>query len=491
MSKVETSVLADPPNANGPQVGRLARNSMSGTHLVFTVLAALAPLTLVVAVAPLHFLTGGAAVPGGFILAGCIMGMFAVSFSAMTRYVKNAGAFYAVITRGLGREAGAGAAMLAMVAYNALQISTYGAFGVFAAEMSTRLLGITLPWWVFAGLALIAVGYLGYKGIETSARVLMVVLTAEIAILLVLCGSILVQGGTGDVRYDILAPSAVLRPENGGMLALVIGAFMGFESTAIFSEEAKGGSATVRRATFISVGFIALFYAAVTFIIVMAYGADNIQAAAKADPVNLVIALFDKYTSPAIVEVMNVLFLGSAFAALLALHNICNRYLFVLGRERLLPQALTRTSAANHAPWIAGTVQSLLAVVVVALVVVLGVDPYLGLLLWGSALGLVGIIVLWTVCAVAISAFLARQTDRGNVFETFIAPAIAFLGLAAVVVVVMSDLSLLTGTTGPVNSMLVALGCLAIVFGVLSAVALKKRDRQAYDRLGQNRDGIA
>lgn len=491
MSQTESQSISSEFGEVPSGAGRLAGNSMSGTHLVFTVLAALAPLTLVVAVSPLHFLTGGAAVPGGFILAGCIMGLFAIGFSAMTRYVRNAGAFYAVITRGLGREAGAGAAMLAMVAYNALQISTYGALGVFAAEMATRLLQVTLPWWVFAGVALIAVTVLGYRGIETSARVLVVVLAAEVTVLVLLCGAILVQGGADGVPFGVLSPSVVLKPENGGMLALVVGAFMGFESTAIFSEETRGGNATVRWATFVSVGFIALFYAAVTFMIVMAYGAAQVQAAAQADPVNLVVNLFQRYTSPLVVEIMNFLLLGSAFAALLALHNICNRYFYVLGRERLLPAALARTSRTTKSPWIAGTLQSVLSVAILLLVVGLNVDPYLGLLLWGSALGLVGIIVLWTVCSASIITFLARQPGKKNVFETAIAPAAAFLGLAAVVVVVMSDLSLLTGTKGVVNSVLVGAGILAIVSGVFSAIVLRMRDRAAYERLGQNVDGAA
>jgi len=48
-----------------PPANRLAQNALTLPELVFTVLATLAPLTLVAAVAPLHFLKGGAAVPGG------------------------------------------------------------------------------------------------------------------------------------------------------------------------------------------------------------------------------------------------------------------------------------------------------------------------------------------------------------------------------------------------------------------------------------------
>ena len=477
-----------PPKAD---VGRLASNAMSLPHLVFTVLAALAPLTLIVAVTPLHFMVGGAAVPGGFIFAGIIMGLFSFGFSAMTRHVRNAGAFYAVITRGLGRLPGGGAAMLAMVAYNSLQISTYGAFAVYAAELTERLSGLSLPWWVFAAISLVAVGYLGYRGIETSSRILMIVLIAEIAVLLVLCVSVIANGGAEGPRLDILSPTYLIRPELGGMLCLVVGAFMGFESTAIFSEEAEGGSATVRRATFISVGFIAIFYAGVTFIITMAYGADNIQALAKADPVNLVVNLFGTYTSPIVVDIMSILLLFSAFAALLALHNVCNRYFYVMGREGLLPSSLARTSSRHRSPTVAGTVQSVLAAVVLLLVVGLGVDPYLGLLLWGTALGLIGIITLWTVCSLAISVFLAKAAGRHSVFETYVAPILAFFGLAAVLAVVLSDLSLLTSETGLVNWLIVLSALVAVGAGVLSAARLRQVDRAAYERMGVNSEEAA
>lgn len=490
MTNVNTNGSGTATGAGDRQIGRLAGESISGTHLVFTVLAALAPLTLIVAVAPIHFLLGGASVPGGFLLAGIIMGCFAVGFAAMTRFVRNAGAFYAVITRGLGRETGAGAAMLAALAYNALQISTYGAFGVFAAEMAQRLLGLTLPWWVYALAALIAVAYIGYRAIETSAKVLVVVLAAEVLVLVLLCIAIIFQGGIQEIPLAELAPAQVIRPENAGMLAFVVGAFMGFESTAIFSEEARGGSRTVRRATYVAVGFIALFYATVTFIIMAVYGADNVQGAAEQDPVNLVVNLFKNYTNPLVVEVMNLLLLGSAFAALLALHNICNRYLFALGREGLLPAVLARTSKTTQSPWVAGTFQTGLALAIILLVVVAGVDPYLGLLLWGSGLGLTGIIVLWTVCSLAIMAFLARQPGKKNVFEVFVAPGVACLGLAAVVFIVMSDLSLMTGVTGAINVALVSLGLAAIVGGIVSALSLRRRDPAAYQALGRNRTDV-
>ncbi|RGA06083.1 APC family permease [Microbispora triticiradicis] len=472
-------------NASGSQVGSLAGNAMGTKDLVFTVLAALAPLTLIVAVAPLHFLKGGAAVPGGYLVAGVVMALFAVGFMTMSRYVRNAGAFYATVSRGLGKPAGSGAAMLAIVAYNALQISTYGALGVYATETFKNYFHRDVPWWVFAIVGLVFVGWLGYRGIHTSARILGALLVLETAVLVVLAVYVLVKGGVGDWSAESFAPTRVFDSGNGAMFALVAGAFMGFEATAIFSEEARGGIRTVRRATYIAVGFIAVFYAFITWVVVMAYGVDKIAAAAEADPVNLVVAVFDRYVPAPITEVMHILLLTSAFAALLALHNAANRYFYAMGREGLLPRPLGRTHPRTKAPWTAGLVQTVLAAAAIVVFAVFGIDPYLGLLLWGSALGFLGIICLWALCSLAIIRFLRREAPDAGIFRTTIAPGLSFAALAVVLFLVLSSLPLLTGAGTATNLLIVGLGVAAVVAGVARALYLRARAPRLYAGLAQ------
>ncbi|WP_067181432.1 APC family permease [Microtetraspora niveoalba] len=463
----------------------LAGDAMGTKDLVFTVLAALAPLTLIVAVAPLHFLKGGASVPGGYLVAGVVMALFAVGFMTMSRYVRNAGAFYATISRGLGKPVGSGAAMLAIAAYNALQISTYGALGVYATETFKNYFDLDVPWYVFALVCVALVAWLGYRGIHTSSRILGVLLVLETAVLVVLAVYVLAKGGSGHWSAESFAPGKVFDPRNGAMFALVAGAFMGFEATAIFSEEARGGIRTVRRATYIAVGFIAVFYAFITWVIVMAYGADKIAGAAEADPVNLVVAVFDSYVPAPITEVMHVLLLTSAFAALLALHNAANRYFFAMGREGLLPRALGRVHPRTKAPWVAGLLQSGLAAVAVAAFASFGLDPYLGLLLWGSALGFLGIIGLWALCCLAIIRFLRREAPEAGLFRTTIAPGLSFLGLAVVLVLVLTNLPLLTGAGTATNVVIIGVGVAALVLGVARALRLRARAPQLYAALAQ------
>jgi Amino acid permease. len=50
------------------------------------------------------------------------LALFSVGYVAMSKHIVNAGAMYAFVTRGLGRHAGVAAALIALVAYNALQL---------------------------------------------------------------------------------------------------------------------------------------------------------------------------------------------------------------------------------------------------------------------------------------------------------------------------------------------------------------------------------
>ncbi|MCO5969325.1 APC family permease [Actinoallomurus soli] len=468
------------PGSERPGGDGLAANAMGTKDLVFTVLAALAPLTLIVAVAPLHFLKGGAAVPGAYLVAGVVMALFAVGFMTMSRYVRNAGAFYATITRGLGRPVGSGAATLALLAYNTLQISTYGALGLYATDTFKKYTGMSLPWWVFALGAVALVAWLGYRGIHTSARILGILLVLEIAVLVVMAVCVLAKGGAGGTSFTSFSPGTVFKPSNAAMFTLVFGAFMGFESTAIFSEEARGGIRTVRRATYIAVGFIAVFYALITWTIVQAIGADGIAAAAAKNTAGLVIAVFDQYTPSPVSAVMQLLLLTSAFAALLALHNAANRYLFALGREGLMPSAFGRTHPRTRAPHMAGGAQTLLAAAVIVVWAVSGLDPYLELLLWGSAIGFLGIIVLWALCCLAVISYLRRNHPEAGPWRTLIAPGLSFLALCVILVLAVANVSLLTGAGTAVNAVLLGLCVFVFVSGIASALSLRSRAPRRY-----------
>src|SRR3954447_17845879 len=154
--------------------------------IVFMVVAAAAPLTVIAGTVPLGLAAGnGAAFPTTFALCCGILLLFAVGFCAMSRHVPEAGAFYAYIQRGLGRAPGLGAAFLALATYVAVQLAVFGYIGAVIDGLVQHWGGPALPWCVWMLIVIGIIAVLGYRHIELSGKVLGVLLIAEVAIVLV------------------------------------------------------------------------------------------------------------------------------------------------------------------------------------------------------------------------------------------------------------------------------------------------------------------
>src|SRR5207244_2538547 len=82
----------------------LARNRLGVPGVVFFVLAAAAPLTVVAGGATTGWaVTGVVGIPVSYLATGIVLAVFSVGYTAMSRKIVNAGAFYSYITHGLGR----------------------------------------------------------------------------------------------------------------------------------------------------------------------------------------------------------------------------------------------------------------------------------------------------------------------------------------------------------------------------------------------------
>lgn len=166
---------------------RALRADRLGTGgLLLSVLAATAPLMVVAGVMPTTFAVMGiVGQPLLFVVLGVVLILFSIGYAEMSRHVHNAGAFYAYISRGLGGTAGAGAALVALVAYNALQVGIYGIFGFEVSGLLSTYADLDVAWWIPALLAVLAVGALGWLKIDVNARVLGVLLLIEVVLVVV------------------------------------------------------------------------------------------------------------------------------------------------------------------------------------------------------------------------------------------------------------------------------------------------------------------
>jgi amino acid transporter len=480
-----TPVISTAAPETGPD-GRLADGSLGSAHIVFMVIAAAAPMAVIVAIVPIAFALGnGIGTPGMFLLAALTLALFSVGYTRAIPFVRNAGAFYAYITQGLGRPVGLVAAYTAMVCYTALAAATCGALAFFAADTANRLFGIDLSWEVWAAIAIVLVALLGYRRITLTARVLGVALLLEVAMLLVLDVAILFDQGPGAFTLDAFAPSNVFGGVVGVAVIYAFSSFLGFEGTAIYAEEAADPRRTVPRATYAAVAVVGIFYVFTTWALIAGAGADQVVATASEDPGAFVFDLSDRFVGSASTDVLNVLIVTSSFAAVLAFHNAASRYFYALARDGFLPAALAKTHPRHKSPYVAGLVQVTILALIVAGFAIAGLDPLTNLSTAMTGFGAVGLMALLAVTSLAVLAFFWRRGERG--WAVTVAPVLATAGLAAATVLALVNYPSLTGSTSDVINKLPWLHLVTIAAGIGVALWMRANRPARYAAMGTTR----
>ena len=424
----------------------LKPNSLGLASIVFFVVAAAAPLTAIVGAAPLAFgLGNGAGAPSAYILAGLVYLVFAVGFTAMSRHVGSAGAFYVFVSQGLGKSWGAAAGAITLLTYVEIQIAVYAFFGIVLAGVGESA-GLALPWWVWACICMVVVDFFATRNIELSGKVLGVCLLGEVAVLLILNLAILFQGGGPEgIVFTSFAPETVFVTGLGISLLFAVASFIGFEATVIFAEEAKDPRRTIPMATYVAVIAITVFYAFSAWCMVLAYGPSSIRDVANGDLSDLFVNTAGARVGDWLKLAMTALLITSLFAAALSFQNTISRYLFALGRDGLLPKALGNADSVHRSPKFASHSYTLVAVVFVGISVLLNLDPYTILYSWLAAAAALSILVVQILVCVAILRFFSKDQRGTSLWQNRISPILAIIGLGGFTLIALSNLSLLTG----------------------------------------------
>lgn len=452
--------------------------------IVFMVVAAAAPLTVVGGTVPLVFaMSDNSGVPAYYLVAALTLTVFAVGFTAMTPFVRNAGAFYSYIQAGLGRIAGIGSATLALFAYFVLLLAVYAYCGAATGNALDHFLGIDTPWWLWTGATVLLVAYLGYRNIELSSKVLGLLLIAEAAVVVIVNVAVIAQGGEAGLSLSTFAPAEVAAGSPGIGLMFAFFGFIGFEATAVFRDETKDPERTIPRATYIAVISIGLFYSVSAWAIAMATGTSEVVAASAADPEGLFIQLANVYVLPVLGDIIQVLLVTSLFACVLAFHNVVTRYQYALGRQQVLPVGLSAIHPQHRSPSRSSMVLSTLTASALLVVALVGLDPVTQVYAWFSGAATLGLMLLMALTMVAVLVFFSRQRLGLSAWRTVVAPAAALVALVAVTILVLNNFTMLVGS----SILAVVMTCaVALSFGVGTVIAVRMRARRAavYEELG-------
>ncbi|GAB7006770.1 APC family permease [Nocardioides sp. AN3] len=480
----EETAVGDTVDTVGVQPG-LARGTLGPAHIVFMVMAAVAPAGGAVAILPLAIALGvGVGTPGMFVVVGAVLTLFAVGFTRMVPYVRNAGAFFAYIANGLGRPPGLAAAYVALSAYLSIGCATAGAMGFFASTTVEQFFGVHIAWWVFTIIGLAVCFVLGYFRITLAAGVLATALILEGTVVLVLDVAILFQAGFSAFPLESFSPSQIFVPGVIGVgVIFAFSCFQGFEGTAIYAEEARDPETTVPRATYAAIASVCLFFVLTSWAMIAGAGGSAAPAKALADPGNFAYSLSDQYVGSLWTDILEILIVTSCFAGVLAFHNAASRYFFALARDRFMPSRLAAVHPRFASPINAGIASSALMLVVVVAFAIAGLDPLTTLTSALTGFGAVGLLGLVTLTSAAVVVFFWRRRQFGWVHT--VAPVLATLGLGTATIMALVNYDAITGTSSKVINSLPWLHVVTVVTAIGVAMHAKSRRRSDYDRMGR------
>ncbi|WP_166880834.1 APC family permease [Salinibacterium sp. ZJ450] len=470
----DTAQVEAPPQS---ATHRRLRGSLGVASIVFIVVAAASPLGVIGGPVPLGIAFGnGAGFPFIFVVVTAVLLLFAVGFTNATPFVKSAGAFFAYVEKGLGRGPGFGAAFAALLSYLALEAGVYGLIGPGANALLQSYGLPDIPWWLYAAVAFVVVTALGYFNIALSGRVLGVLLIAEVAIVLVLDAVVVFSGG-GPEGYSsgILSPTDIVSGAPGFAILFAILSFVGFEATAVFRDEARDPQRTIPKATYISLILIGVFYTLSSWVLISANGESTIVQNATDNAGSILATTTEQYLGVVGGHIIQVLFVTSLFACILSFHNIGSRYVYTLADRGALHRSLGQPHARHGSPALASIATSAVVAVLVAIAVLLHLDPITQLYTWLGGISAVGIMLLLVLTSASV-LIIFRRNDHGlGRWKTLVAPGLGLVGLLGFTVIVFQNLPVLVAeeSYGPFSFGIIALFVIAFALGPI--VAARRR----------------
>ncbi len=370
------------------------------------------------------------------------------------------------------------------------------------------------------------VGTLSYFDIKASVWVMAPFAVAEVLALVILNAAITLKGGAAghDLLHTFTPAGAQLKGvAPGGALGIGIArilgilAFVGFETGAVYGEEARSPRRVIPLAIFSLLIGLAVLYTWTSYSATIGLGwqhAGDILGNVNNAPQQY-IELAGRYVGSWLGTALVVFVVTSNFASAFAMHQAMVRYFYSMGREGILPGIFGKTHLRWKSPYMATFAQSgftLLVILFLGLVIqhtnsdgsvsyALGIangttwQQTSGVISFGWLASIVTMCIILVYLLTNVAApFFARTRGELWVFPHIMAPAIStlllLLPLVSYLVPPIPGIGTFFTTLGfaptPFPSNILPLFVLAwVVLGLVYATVLARRAPERYERVGR------
>jgi amino acid transporter len=420
---------------------QLARTLRVAGNMTIT-LSVIGPAASVFAIGSVALRQQGSGAFLAFLIAALISGCLAVGWAELGALYPTASGLYGIVARVLGRRAG----FLALVLQLALFVIVPSAFALAAGQYVAALWPAISPR-VAALVLLVAATALAVAGIRFNAAVAAALLTLELTIILVV--SVLgfahahwsVAGTLLDPRVyaaDGSATPATLRTLLSGV-ALGMGAYAGYGSAVIFSEETRGPRRGIARAVLGALG-VAVVAELLAITAALVGAPSQAQLTTAPAPMSYLVRSLG---GDRLVTIITLALLATFFNILLAVLLEYARILYSSGRDRTWPAPLSRAVGRIH-PRTRTPLAATVTIGVAALTLTAVSD-------YAAAVTFASLTVVVTFALIALSALASRvwQPRLARPYRMPLWPLPPLVALAGVAVTVLlqagRDLAIVAG----------------------------------------------
>jgi amino acid transporter len=425
-----------PAPTAGTQGTRLKAGALKLPSVIMQGVTHIAPA--VGMVLTIQFITSLAGVtsPLSYLIAFVIVLTLGASLTQLARHLPSAGGYYTYLSRTVHPRSGWLTAWLYFL-YDPTGAAINLAFmGFFFQTTMKAEYNITFQWWWFFLIGTALITFLVYRGIEISARTMVVLGVLEILIVVALAVTGLARPGPGGVNLSSYNPGNTLSV-SGLYLGVVfsIFAFTGFESVAPLAEETENPRRLLPRGIMYSLLIMGAFYLFTSWGILIGHGTNSIQQFIDSSE-NPVFVLAKHLWGGAWIIVL-IAVINSIVAVSIACTNAATRVFYSMGRSGALPSGLAVVHPRYRTPKNAIILQTLLTLLI-GLGLGFAIGPDQEFFMMGIAITL-GLIFVYAAGNVGVVRYYLRERrDEFNVwlhaiFPVFSTAALLWVGYKSVV----------------------------------------------------------
>jgi amino acid transporter len=426
--------------------------------LVLMIVAFNAPLAAMAGFVQLSIGFGnGIGAPMSFLVAGTLLLAFSVGFVGMSRFIDEPGAFYRYIDAGSGKAAALAGAFLATAAYVLICAGSYPYMGLVVVNVLTRTIGgPVLSWQVWSIIFLSIITTIGLFRIDLSMKLLGKLVSLEVALVALWEIAVAIRGGPEGYSLSSFNPSIFAHGSPGLGILFAMLTMIGIECGACLSAETKNPERAVPTATYIAVIFLASFYSLGTWCYIVTQGASHAIVNASADPVGSFFSSVQIYLGNFFVRLVSLTLVTSQMVAITAIQTSASRYLFALGRDKVLPSQLARVHPRLQSPHVAIVTNAVVSLLILVAIYLCRIDPVVSYAAL-TGMGIYFLLPLLIGTSISIVVFFRTHPSlEANVWTRLLAPAVSALAISGLFVLTSLNLKVLVGSQRMVVASIIA-----------------------------------